>query len=316
MNQTHVVFGANGALGYAIVNQLVKEGKPTRAVVRNLAKAREILPAGAEIVTADALKLAEVSKASEGAAILYNIANVPYADWFSQMPLIADNIMAAAEQSGAKLLFAGNFYGYGHFQHPPVKEDHPLAAHTRKGQLRNQLEAKMLAAHQAGRVQVVIPRMPEFYGPNVTNALIAPLFKAALAGKKASWPANLDQPHEMLYNADAAAACLLLANNAAAYGQSWQIPGAGPITGRQFLALVYQAAGKPLNVGVMAQWFVRFGGLFNGNAREFAEMMYQFAEPYMIDGSKFAAAHPDFHFTPHLEAVRHTLEWFGQHPAA
>ena len=35
MNQLHAVFGATGVLGAAVVQRLVIEGKPARAVVRN-----------------------------------------------------------------------------------------------------------------------------------------------------------------------------------------------------------------------------------------------------------------------------------------
>ncbi len=42
MNKTHVVFGATGALGAAIVRRLATEGKPVRAVVRNTDRARQV----------------------------------------------------------------------------------------------------------------------------------------------------------------------------------------------------------------------------------------------------------------------------------
>lgn len=316
MNQYHVVYGANGALGSAIVQELVAQGLPTRAVVRNVAKAQQVLPQGAEIVAGDATDRASVRDTSSNAAVLYNIVNVPYQHWYAQMPLIADNIMAAAETGGAKMLFAGNFYSYGHFGDHPVREDHPRKPNTKKGELRKVMEERMLAAHTAGRVPVIIPRMPEFFGPNVTNKLIAPTFKAALAGKGAQWPANLDQPHEMIYNADAARASVLLANTDSAYGQTWHLPGAGTITGRQFLNLIYEAAGTTPKVGTLPKLLVQFGGVFNPEFREFAEMMYQFAEPYKVDGSKFAAAFPSFRYTPHAEAVRATLDWFRQYAVA
>jgi uncharacterized protein YbjT (DUF2867 family) len=52
----HVVFGASGALGTAIVQNLAKQNKPVRAVVRDVGRARKVLPRSAEIVAADASK--------------------------------------------------------------------------------------------------------------------------------------------------------------------------------------------------------------------------------------------------------------------
>ena len=48
----HVVFGAAGALGAAIVQNLAQHNKAVRAVVRDVDKARKVLPSSAEIVVA------------------------------------------------------------------------------------------------------------------------------------------------------------------------------------------------------------------------------------------------------------------------
>jgi uncharacterized protein YbjT (DUF2867 family) len=50
----HVVIGAGGALGAAIVQNLAQQNKDVRAVVRNVDRARKVLPNSAEIVMADA----------------------------------------------------------------------------------------------------------------------------------------------------------------------------------------------------------------------------------------------------------------------
>jgi uncharacterized protein YbjT (DUF2867 family) len=57
------VAGATGETGRRIVQELVKREIPVRAMVRDLAKAREILPAGIELVTGDVLDLSSITKA-------------------------------------------------------------------------------------------------------------------------------------------------------------------------------------------------------------------------------------------------------------
>ncbi|MBL7074284.1 NAD-dependent epimerase/dehydratase family protein [candidate division KSB1 bacterium] len=218
MNQTHVVFGAAGALGAAIVRWLTTEGTSVRAVVRDVERALRVLPPSADVVVGDATGAESVRAVCREAAVIYQCVNVPYHKWTAVMPGVTDNILTGAREAKARLVFPGNVYGYGPFQKIPVTEDHPLAATSKKGRLRNTMERMLMDAHQAGDVHVVIPRFPDYYGPNVTNKLMAPIFEAALAGKKASWPGKLDVPHDLVY-IDDAAACVLFGTTESAYGQ-------------------------------------------------------------------------------------------------
>lgn len=315
MNQTHVIFGAAGALGAAVVRQLAREGKPVRAVVRDAGQARQVLPESAEVIVGDATSIESVRAACQDAVTIYHCVNVPYRKWTAVMPGVTDNILAGACEAKACLVFPGNVYGYGPFQVIPATEEHPLAATGKKGQLRITMERKLMDAHQAGEVRVVIPRFPDYYGPNVTNKLVAPIFEGALVGKKASWLGKLDVPHDLVYIDDAAAACVLLGMTESAYGQVWHVPGAGPLTGRQFIEMGFKAAGTKPNVGVMGRGFFRFVGLFVPDAQELVELMYEFEEPLVLDGSKFARAFPSFQYTPHEEGIRQTVEWFRQRSA-
>jgi nucleoside-diphosphate-sugar epimerase len=312
MNKTHVVFGAMGALGAAIVRGIGTEGTSVRALVRDADKARRMLPGSAEIIQGDATTPGAVHAACQGAEVIYHCVNVPYSKWTAVMPIVTDIILAGAREAKARMVFPGNVYGYGPFQTIPTTEDHPLAATSKKGRLRNALERKLMEAHQAGEVPIVIPRFPDYYGPNVTNKLMAPIFEAALRNKKASWPGKLDVPHDLVYIDDAAAACVLLGTTESTFGQVWHVPGAGPLTGRQFIEMAFKAAHGAVNVGVMGRGFFRFVGLFVPDAREMAELMYEFEAPLVLSGDKFARAFPSFKYTSHEDAVSRTVEWFRQ----
>ncbi len=314
MNETHVVFGANGALGSAIVRRLTAAGKPVRAVVRDAELAATLLPSAAGVVVKDARVKEMALDACQGAAIVYYCINLPYALWPRWMPTITDNIVEGAAQAGASLVFPGNVFGYGPLQTVPATEDHPQDAKGNKGQLRNAMERRMLRAHQAGEVPTVIPRFPDFYGPNVISKVMAPVFQAALTGTKAAWPGTLDAPHDLIFVDDAAAACVLLGATPEAFGQVWHVPGAGPLTGRQFLEMVFRAAGKPAKGGPMGHLTFRFLGLMAPEAKEMLELLYMYEQPLVLDGGKFARAFPDFRYTPHEDAVRQTVEWFRENP--
>jgi nucleoside-diphosphate-sugar epimerase len=320
VNETQVVFGANGALGAAIVRRLTADGKPVRAVVRDAELAAVLLPPTAGVVVKDARVKDMAMDACRGAAVVYYCINVPYNLWPRWMPTITDNIVAAASQAGASLVFPGNVYGYGPLQSVPATEQHPLAASSRKGQLRNAMERRLMRTHEAGDVPTVIPRFPDFYGPNVINKVMAPIFESALSapsaskGAKAAWPGSLDVPHDLVFVDDAAAACVLLGATPEAYGEAWHVPGAGPLTGRQFLEMVFRAAGTPPRGSAMGRLTFRLLGLLAPEAKEMLELLYQFEQPMVLDGGKFARAFPDFRYTPHEDAVRQTVEWFRRNP--
>jgi nucleoside-diphosphate-sugar epimerase len=93
-------------------------------------------------------------------------------------------------------------------------------------------------------------------------------------------------------------------------GQVWHLPAAEPLTGRQFLTLVYEAAGHPAKPGVATRTMIRLVGLFNPLVRELNETLYQFERPFISDASKFESAFGPFVPTPHREAVRRTVDWF------
>lgn len=315
MSQTHVVFGAAGSLGAAIVRRLAALGMPTRAVMRSLDRARQILPQQAtiEIEVGDALNAESVRALCHDAKTIYHCVNVPYQHWSEIMPKVTDNILAVTKEAKASIVFPGNVYGYGRFQHIPATEDHPLAATSKKGKLRNAIEDKVIDAHKSGEASVVIPRFPDYYGPNVVNRLIAPIFENAIAGRKAQWIGKLDVPHDLIYIEDAAAAAVLLAMNEDTHGQVWHVPGAGPLTGRQFIEMAFKAAGTKPDIGVLSGGSLRFASLVNSDAREMSELLYEFEQPLVLDGTKFASAFPSFRYTPHEEAIRQTVEWFRKH---
>jgi nucleoside-diphosphate-sugar epimerase len=308
----HVVFGAAGALGAAIVQNLTQQNKAVRAVVLDDGRARKVLPSSAEIVVADASKPDSIKPTFHNVSVIYHCVNVPYDKWTEVMPLVTGNILAGAIQTQANVVFPGNVYVYGRFQKVPTTEDHALAATAKKGKLRIALERKLMDAHSDGKAKVVIPRFPDYYGPNVTNKLMKPIFTAALSDKKARWVGNLNVQHDLVFIEDAAAACIMLGESASAYGEVWHVPGAGPTTGREFIDMAFRAAGNKPNIGLLSGRMLRVVGLVNSDAREMIELMYEFEEPLVLDGSKFSTEFPLFKYTSREEGIRKTINWFRQ----
>lgn len=315
MKRTHVVFGAAGGLGSAIVRRLIADGRHVLAVSRSAERARQILPEDARLEVADATDPDSTREACKDAAVIYHCINVPFDSWETVLPKVTANILGGAKDAGAVVLFPGNVYGYGPLQKVPAGEEHPLAATSKKGRLRNQIETQLLDAHRAGGVRVVIARFPAFFGPNVSSPLSLPLFREALTGAAASWPGRPDVPHDLIFVDDAATACVLLAATESAHGQTWHVPGPGPLTGRQFVEMIYAAAGTEPKIEPVKRNALNFSGGAMSDTAELSDLMYLYEQPLVLDGSKFARAFPSFRYTPHADAIARTIEWLQLHSA-
>ncbi len=306
MAELHAVFGASGALGAAVVHHLTEaEGLPVRAIARDPTKAAEMLPDGVEILACDAIDPESVITACKGASVIYNCI---YAG--DKLELVTRNLLAGARAAGARLVYPSNGLVYGPLQHIPATEDHPLAANSRRGLMRRVAESLVMEAHARGEVPAVIARLATFYGAHVRGTFMSMIFEAAYQGHKAVWFGRLDVPHDLLYLPDAAAACVLLALNDEAYGQTWHVPGAGPLTGEEFIRRVFKAYGKTPKIGARGRTFFRLAGLVAPRISDVAEVLYQFEQPFVLDGAKFAAAYPDFEYTPHDVAIQDTVNWY------
>jgi nucleoside-diphosphate-sugar epimerase len=231
-------------------------------------------------------------------------------------PPLTRAVIEGTAEAGAKLVFADNLYVYGP-PDGPMTEETPERAQGEKGRIRIEMAADILRAHRDGRLRCTIGRSSDYYGPRGTGTTVGDnLMKPALRGRRARWLGSLDQPHTLNYLEDMGRVLVTLGERAEADGQVWHVPAAEPLTGRQFLTLVYEAAGLEPKVGVASRPMIRVVGVFNPLVRELNETLYQFERPFVSDASKFQSAFGPFEPTPHRDAVRRTVEWFQRRYAA
>jgi nucleoside-diphosphate-sugar epimerase len=284
----HVIFGS-GAIGLAVLDALRRRGEIARLVNRS-GHAR--LPDDVEVIAGDARDPAFTTAAAEGAQVVYQTLNPPYAEWTEQFPLLQAAVLAAAEAAGARLVSMENVYMYGRPNGRPLTEDRPYDAHTKKGQLRGRMARDLLAAHDAGRVQVAIGRASDYFGPRggAQSNLGDRLFPAALAGNTAGVLGDPDQPHTYTYIPDIGEGLAVLGEHPDATGQVWHLPNDPDTrTTRQLVDVVYRQAGQPRGrVRAMPPLLLRALGVVNPAMRELVEMQYLFAEPFIVDSSKIA----------------------------
>ena len=309
-----VVLGATGGVGQALVQALAAQGAQVRAVNRS---GRALAPASVEVMAADLSNRESTRAACQGATVVYHCAGLPYDQWATYLPVWLDNIIAAVSATGATLVYTDNIYMYAPTSQP-LTEESLQAPISRKGKLRKRLAEAILAAHAQGRIRATIGRAPDFYGPGVrTSAVGEQFFTAVVAGKRVPWLGKLDVPHALSFVEDAARGLIILGTHEQALGQVWHIPTAQALTGRQYIALASEAAGVQASAMAVPGLLLRALGMTNAVLRESVEMLYEFNEPYLIDGSKYTRAFGGTP-TPHQEALSRTVVWYRQQvvPAA
>jgi nucleoside-diphosphate-sugar epimerase len=171
----------------------------------------------------------------------------------------------------------------------------------------------ILNAHNEGRVRASLGRASDYFGPGGVNTVLGPtVFAAAAAGKTARWVGEMVEPHTVSYLPDIAAGLVTLGENPQADGFAWHLPAAPPVTGDEFLDLVWKAAGgKPRSAG-LGRGMQRLLGNFNPIVKELGETWYQRDRAFIVDDTAFRAAFGDVRVTPLEQAVAETVAWFKQ----
>jgi nucleoside-diphosphate-sugar epimerase len=282
----HVVFGT-GAVGLATLDALHHRGETARLVNRS-GHAR--VPDEVEVVAGDARDAAFTTQVTAGADVVYQCLNPPYPEWTTQFPLLQAGVLAAAEAAGARLVSMENVYAYGRPAGRTLTEDRPHDAHTTKGRLRSTMSRELLAAHYAGRVEVVIGRASDYFGPRggAQSNLCDRVVPAALAGRTATVLGDPDQPHTYTYLPDIGEGLAVLGEHPDAPGRVWHLPNDPDTrTTRQLVDLLYRQAGHPRGkLRRLPPALLRTLGLVNPTMRELVEMQYQFEKPFVVDSSK------------------------------
>ncbi|HWR85812.1 MAG TPA: NAD-dependent epimerase/dehydratase family protein [Rhodoglobus sp.] len=301
----HVVVGASGATGRVVVRELSRAGRRVRAVSRSASPGH-----GTEIefVAADARQPESLHRALAGASVVYHCAMPPFARWMSDFPTITRSIVEQAGLVGARLVFADDTWMYGRVA-GPISERTPENPVSNKGVLRAWLAEMLLAAHHRGTADVVIGRAPELYGPGTNSLLGANLLGAAAKRGVAIYIGNPDLPLTPLFIDDFARGLITLAEAEDASGRVWMIPTPPPTTGRDLVRMAFEHVGSRPRMLQIGTRIGRALGAVSPLAREGAEMVYQFEQPFTIDASDFSTAFGSAP-TPYRDGVARTIDWY------
>ncbi|HVY46248.1 MAG TPA: NAD-dependent epimerase/dehydratase family protein [Minicystis sp.] len=307
----HVIVGA-GQIGPMVAERLVARGLRVRMLRRG---AIADAPPGVETVSASASDPAAAAEAMRGASVVYHCANPRYHRWPEELVPLARGIVAGAAANGARVVALDNLYMYGVPADGRLAEDTAVAPVSKKGALRAEAAAVMLAADARGEAPVAIVRASDFFGPRCTNSIFGDRFyKKLFAGKAVEVMGDVDQPHTYSYGPDVADALVAIgvvdpALEAGVYGRVWHAPALPAESTRAWIDRFAAEAGVPSpRATSLSPLLLRVASIFVPEAKELPEMMYQWRAPFRLDDAAFRrrfGAAP----TPLATAVPATIRW-------
>jgi len=303
------LIGASGSLGKSIATALSAKRMPYRVIGRSESSLRAAFGSDplANIATWTIEAPESIHQSLLGIDTAIYMVGVNY--WqFELHPLLMKRTLDGAISAGVKkLLLIGTVYPYGKPQSECVSEDHPRQPHTFKGRMRKEQEDIVLAAHDTGRIQTAVLRLPDFYGPDVDKSFLWSTFQAAKSGKRAQLIGPIDTPHEFVYVPDAGVTIVRLIAESRAWGKAWNLAGAGVTSTRAMTDEIFaQAARKPKFMSA-GKAMLRIFGLFNPMVRELVEMHYLQTSPVILDDTRLRNMLGDLPKTPYKQGIQETL---------
>lgn len=297
------ILGSSGQIGRELAIFLKRDfTRDIRLVSRKPQKVNDT----DQLHSADLLDAAQTLKAVEGADIVYLTAGLPMDTrlWVAQWPILMRNVIAACAAHGAKLVFFDNTYMYPQTREPHTEQT-PFQPHGDKGKVRAVIASELLDAMAQKRVQALICRAPEFYGPGITQSITnATVINNLKSGKTAKVFLRDDTLRSLIYTPDASRAMALLGNTPDAYGQTWHLPcDDHRLTYRQFIELAAEIFGAEAGYTVLKRWQLQLVGLFNSTVRDAAELLPRYEADNIFVSDKFKRRFPEFRVTTLREGL-------------
>ncbi|GLQ30385.1 NAD-dependent epimerase/dehydratase family protein [Litoribrevibacter albus] len=291
------ILGANGQIGRELALSLKRDfTSDLRLVSRNPQKVNDT----DALVRADLMDRDQTIRAVEGSEIVYLTAGLPMDTkmWVECWPTMMRNVIDACLTHGARLVYFDNTYMYPQTDAPQTEDSH-FEPNGEKGKVRAEIVQDLLINMSKGKLEALVCRAPEFYGPGQTQSITnTTVIEPLLSGKKAKVFLRDDTLRTLIYTPDASRAMALLGNTPDAYSQTWHLPcDDNRLTYKKFVELAALTFGTEANYTVLKQWQLSFAGLFNQTLRDATELLPRYKTDNIFVSDKFKTRFPDFEVT-------------------
>lgn len=168
---------------------------------------------------------------------------------------------------------------------------------------------QMFFSQRWSKAQRLIVRLPDYYGPTANEAsYLGSTLESIAAGKPAVFIGNMTVAREYVYLPDAAIMIIELASRDEAYGQNWNIPGAGTISGQDIVRIAQAASGSKKPVISLGKTGLSLLGIFVPVMKEIVEMLYLTKEPVVLSGGKYERVVGPIPATPFEQGITETVQ--------
>lgn len=285
-----IVLGATGGTGQVIVSELLNRGIKVIAFGRSESKLKQLKEKqeyhrNLFYALGDVFKPETIVEAAGGADVIFQCANVKYQEMEEKLDFLGKSVMEAADTLGKKVVIVDGVYVYGH-QVMKGNETHPHQPHTKKGKIRVDFE-NLIFSEQYKKAKPLIVRLPDYYGPTSQNSYLQPTLNGMAEDKTSIFIGNLKTAREYVYLPDAAKMIVNIAEVEDAYGENWNVPGSGLISGKEIIRIARQSTGNRKPVMPLRTNALRVIGLFDTFMKEIVEMMYLTEEGFILSGEKY-----------------------------
>jgi nucleoside-diphosphate-sugar epimerase len=266
----YVVVGA-GPVGRETARLLAEEGHGVILTSRN---AGSIDAGDVRTVSSDATDAAQLAALAKGADAIFMCAMAAYHRWPTDFFPIMDGTVKAAEQVGAKLLVAGNVYGYGAKAVSPLTPGLESDPTSRKGTTRHIMWQRAL---RSGAPAIEV-RASDYLGRGAVTYFSLLALPSLLKSEPVSFLGDLDAVHAWSFTKDTARTLVA----ASRYTGEWGRPFHVPSQSASVRELVRRFAGA-LNIDIPSLLRLTSADLEGMGFDEAIEMSYLFEKPLLLD---------------------------------
>ncbi len=246
----------------------------------------------------------QLSTAAMGVDVIVNGWNPPYPAWEREVPLLTEQVIAAAKASGATVILPGNVYVFGHDAPAVLNETTPHAASNPLGRIRVEMEA----AYRASGVPTILLRAGDYIDTEASGNWFDAVITAKSGRGTMVALGDVDAEHAWAWLPDLARAAVLLAERRETLSTFEDVSFPGfTLSFSALHRLCERATGRVQEVRRFPWLGIRMAGIFWPMGRCLVEMRYLWSKPHRLDGARFSALLPGFQGTDPSEAIATAL---------
>ncbi|QAU43914.1 NAD(P)H-binding protein [Bradyrhizobium guangzhouense] len=266
----YVVVGA-GPVGRETARLLAEQGHSVILTSRN---AGSIDVGPVRTVSSDATDAAQLAGFTKGADAIFMCAMAAYHRWPTDFFPIMDGTVKAAEQVGAKLIVAGNVYGYGAGAVSPLTPELEPDPTSRKGTTRHIMWQRALRSN----VPAIEVRASDYLGKGAVTYFSLLALPSLLKNEPVSFLGDLDAPHAWSFTGDTARTLVAASRYTGEWGRAFHVPSQS-VSVRELV----QKFADALKIDAPNLRRLTSADLESSGFGEAVEMSYLFEKPLLLD---------------------------------